>query len=341
MNFAPIIRLKNKIGIHSFASSCFLRYSFFVFILLKGRPLKFFRFIFLIALNACVSVPKTGEIFRPAWLETPQAGCSSDEMCAVGTGGGLNAARIDARAEISKIFETKIDVSSSASGTLFDTALHETITEKTNVLLNAVEIKETFKDGETVYALAVLDKPIAAAVLQKDIRKIDDALAAALKETSLPAAARAERLFAERNVLNARRAVLTGSFLPDAVPYAEIAFRKKEAAEKQKIFIESAAPLLEQNVRETLSGVGYILSAEKSGANLQISVSFTSEQQHINVEGFVRFLFGFKLEVTDKNGVKTETAAASFSETGRTYNQAFENAADSYKKLLSEKIPSF
>ncbi len=326
----------------SFASLYFLRYYFFVFILLKGRPLKIFRFILLFALNACVSAPlTTARAPRPAWLETPKAGCSSDELCAVGAGNSLNAARIDARTEISKILETKIDASSSTSETLYGAILNERISEKTNVLLNAAEIKETFEDGGSVYALAALDKPIAAAVLKKEIQKLDDETESALKEGSLPAVVRAERLFAERNVLNARRAVLTGSLIPDAVSFAEIASRKKEAAEMQKLFIEAAAPLLEQSVREALSAAGYVIASEKSGADLIVAVSFVSQRQHLNVEGFVRYRFDFKLEVSDKSGSKEDKAAASFSETGRTYNQAFENAADSYKKLLSDNIPSF
>ncbi len=301
--------------------------------------LKLFGFAVLLVLCSCASLNREQAPFRPAWLETPQAGCASDELCAVAQGRTRNAAQLNARAEISKILETKINVSSLSVETLADAELNQKIHEQTNILLNDIEIKEAFEDNGSVYALAALNKPIAAAVLKKDIEKIDEDIKNNLTKETLAAASKAETAFAQRSALNARYAVLTGTFLPDPVSYAEIVRHKRNVAAKTKIFLESLSPVLEQGVREALEKAGYTLVSDKTDATKSIYVKFSAERQHLNVEGFVRYLFGFKLSITDKKGETSETAAASFSETGRTYSQAFENAVASYKEMLSENTP--
>lgn len=299
-------------------------------------------FVFL---SACTPVPPlriagVGSL-PPAWLEKPDAGCSADELCAVGEGTGRNAAGINARLELAKILETKIDAVSAVSETETEAGLSQNVTERTDFLLNTAEIRETFEGGKSVYALAVLNKPLSAAILKKDIEKLDENIKDAVSRGSLPDAVKAERAAVQRKSLNAKYAVLTGDFLPEKVSYADVLDCKRKATEGKVLFVRSESPLLTQSVRSVLEQAGYALAGTGGRQAVTLDVLFSSGKQHLNVKGFVRYLFNFRLVFTDAKGVRKETAVASFSETGRTYGQAFEYAAESYRSYLAENIPSF
>lgn len=154
--------------------------------------------IFLTALFFAAAWPvqaKSGKE-KPAWINNPYAVCAKEELCAVGVGSGLNGAKADARSGLAKVFEARIKSSFESALNQNDdettSKIRDYVSESSDVLLNAVEIKETFDTPTDIYALAVLNKPVAARITQEEIDDLDQKMTALLQEDSPAAAVRLE-----------------------------------------------------------------------------------------------------------------------------------------------------
>lgn len=180
---------------------------------------------------------KTG---KPEWINNPYAVCAKEELCAVGVGSGLNSAKADARSGLAKVFEARIKSSFESTLNQNDdettSKIRDYVSESSDVLLNAVEIKETFDTPTDVYALAVLNKPAAARITQEEIDDLDQKMKALLQEDSPAAAVRLEKLYEQRRGLNQRHIVLTGSPVIEEVTYEQVYGNKKARIGKRHIF---------------------------------------------------------------------------------------------------------
>ena len=81
--------------------------------------------VMLAALTSCStssvskseSKSKAGGRERPAWIDSPQEGCTEAEMCAVGEGAGKMVAEAAARTSIAQFFETHVKGDSTVTTT--------------------------------------------------------------------------------------------------------------------------------------------------------------------------------------------------------------------------------
>lgn len=123
----------------------------------------------------------------PDWV-TGNAKKYPNDMYLVGKGTGSSAdeARNRARGELAAIFEVKIEVVTANATEVIKSGqkelVHKTATQsvsaKTDKVLNGVEIAENWRDSGTAehHALAVLSRAKAAASLREEIDKIDTAV---------------------------------------------------------------------------------------------------------------------------------------------------------------------
>lgn len=131
---------------------------------------------------------------RPLWVNSPYDVCSERELCAVGEGSGSLNANANARQALAKIFSTQIkskttiskrDQTTSESEGVWQGQTEEDfdqfIQEKTEQILKGVEIKASFQDKTSVYALAVLDRVVAAKLIAKEMGELDERMIAAYK----------------------------------------------------------------------------------------------------------------------------------------------------------------
>ncbi|HMX94898.1 MAG TPA: LPP20 family lipoprotein, partial [Elusimicrobiota bacterium] len=134
----------------------------------------------------------------PAWVRGPdRAYPESKYVIGVGVGSDLDAARTNARAEISKTFQARIQQTmkdtqteqSSAAGKRRGPALGTQKSElnttvSTDNLLEGVAIKETWfdKKGKKYYALALLDKVTAQRSLSSQITDLEETINARRNE---------------------------------------------------------------------------------------------------------------------------------------------------------------
>lgn len=301
-----------------------------------------------LVLQACVTTgtnAKTTAGSKPKWINDPSAACSSNELCAVGTGATVKRAQADARNQIAKVFESKIK--SSFETTFIDendstySKVKDYISDESEVILEAVEVKETFEAPEDVYALAVLNKPTAARVTKQDIDDLDQKMTALLKEDTPAAAVQLEKLYEERRSYNRRYTVLTGHPMPERVTYDQVYGNKKDRIGKRHIFLKvdgKPNTAFDQAVRSVLKENGYTFAASASEETPKVVISLEEEEQYIKVKGFVKYAYHFTMKAPDKKGKMIDVLATTIEESGRNQQQAFKNALSSLKDYIKENI---
>lgn len=282
---------------------------------------------------------------KPEWINNPYAVCAKEELCAVGVGSGLNSAKADARSGLAKVFEARIKSSFESTLNQNDdettSKIRDYVSESSDVLLNAVEIKETFDTPTDVYALAVLNKPAAARITQEEIDDLDQKMKALLQEDSPAAAVRLEKLYEQRRGLNQRYIVLTGSPVIEEVTYEQVYGNKKVRIGKRHIFLSVAGKpdkAFDQTVRGVLKENGYTFADEADGRTPRVIISLQPEKQYSNIDGFVKYAYHFTMKAPDKKGKTIDVLATTLTETGRNERQAFSNALESLKAYLNENV---
>lgn len=282
---------------------------------------------------------------KPEWINNPYAVCAKEELCAVGVGSGLNSAKADARSGLAKVFEARIKSSFESTLDQNDdettSKIRDYVSESSDVLLNAVEIKETFDTPTDVYALAVLNKPAAARITQEEIDDLDQKMKALLQEDSPAAAVRLEKLYEQRRGLNQRHIVLTGSPVIEEVTYEQVYGNKKARIGKRHIFLSVAGKpdkAFDQTVRGVLKENGYTFADEADGRTPRVIISLQPEKQYSNIDGFVKYAYHFTMKAPDKKGKTIDVLATTLMETGRNERQAFSNALESLKAYLNENV---
>lgn len=305
---------------------------------------------FAFVLQACTTTglnAKSAGGAKPKWIDNPSVVCSASELCAVGTGATVKRAQADARNQIAKIFESKIK---SSFETMFvdenDSSYSKVtdyISDESEVILQAVEVKETYEDEKSgdVFALAVLNKPTAARLTKQDIDDLDGKMSALLKEDTPAAAVQLEKLYEERRGYNRRYTVLTGHPMDEVVGYDQVYGNKKDRIGKRHIFLKvdgKPNTAFDQAVRSVLKENGYTFAASASEATPEVLISFEEEEQYINVKGFVKYAYHFTMKAPDKKGKTIDVLATTIEESGRNRQQVFKNALSSLKDYIKENI---
>lgn len=301
-------------------------------------------FFFLFALTACAA-DKTVKTELPAWVNSPYASCSADEFCAVGTASNFALAKADARNGLAKVFQARIKSSFESDTRVknddVSSEMRDFVSETSDVMLNATEIRETFKDNGKFYALATLDKNKAARITREEIDDLDEKMTALLQDESPAAAVRLEKLYEKRRGLNQRYITLAGESIPESVGYDQVYGNKKARVGKRHVYLSPKAgskPSFVQTVRGVMTENGYTFATVPTEKTPVVHVSMTAERQFLKVDGFVKYDYHFVLSAPDKNGVDVERLATTFTESGLNENQAYSKAILSLKDYLKENI---
>lgn len=296
-----------------------------------------------LCLASCASTgganKKAGE---PAWVAHAASACASGELCAVGEGQTAKRAKTDARAALGKVFETKLAASYenvlSQDGDGVMERSRDSVSEQTDIVLEAVEIRETYEKGGNFFALAVLNKDKAAKLLKQDMDKLDEDMEIMRSRKTPPSAIRLEKLFAERSGLNRRYVVLTGKSRMESLSYNDVTAYKKAVTGKKIFLTTKGARTFDKAVRNAMLENGYAFVADPEKAAARVTATIESDEQFLNVKGFVKYAFRFTLSGPDKSGKQVEQLVESFDETGRSEVQAAANATEALKKYLSEHL---
>lgn len=284
----------------------------------------------------------------PSWVLNPSRICKKSQLCAVGEGVSLNRAETEARLGISKVFKTQIKSKFTTSLTSKNGSMSEQtsdeVEETTNGIVEGVEILKTHETETGFYALAALDKRKAAQALKTQIEMLDDKLKVLMSEDSDALKVQVEQVYIKRQALNERYAFLSGFELPSMTSYEKVFKARRDAAAKLLLHVklkEETPKFIEPILVQSLGKIGYrITSGEGNHSNATHKVwgEYTSEQQHLKVDGFVKYRFLLNLKAMNKKNIESGNLTFSVVETGRSYKQAKENALPLIKEYIEKNI---
>ncbi len=282
----------------------------------------------------------------PVWISDPYAVCDENAFCAVGSANNLNAAGAQARAGIAKIFQARVKSSLSSlvesNNDSVSSAARHSLSEESDVLLKTVEIKETFRQGETFYALAFLDKQKAARIVAGKIDDLDSKMEAFLQDDNAASARKAEKLYEQRRELNELMIVLTGKGVLESFSFADVFKNRKEKTKGGDIclnIIGTKNNTFKSTVKNVFKENGYIISNDCS---IKVTVSVQANREPTDIEGLEKYSFGFSVKAKEiLSGKQTLLFERSFSEAGQNADQALSLVINDFKQELTESIGDF
>ncbi len=284
----------------------------------------------------------------PSWLSDVSKGCSSGELCAVGTGDSRIQAEVNARAELAKIFQNKISATFKskleAVGSSVSDDLSEEIIETTQMALDGVEIKKHHEDKLNFYALALIDKKKAAKGFKTEITKLDNEIDAYMKDSSGSTVVKAEKAFIKRESLAKNYEFLSGGTIHSKITFEQIFKNKRDVLGKiiAHVYLDEDEPKPVESLLVTLlTEAGYKVTTGKERskyATHTVTGDIVADKKHMNVDGFEKF--DIIINLSAKNSSKVETGHLNFTaqETGRNYSQAYAKAEEKIKGYLKENL---
>lgn len=239
------------------------------------RPLVTAAF-FLLASSAAYAAP-------PGWAGGKDPKYPKEKMLVgVGKGTSQQSADMDARAEISRIFESKVSsvmddfqasaskVNSSGKGVHVEVQTVAQLTKVTTAkTLKGVEVQERGQDGATYYALATLSREQCVNSLTEEIETLDQKISGAVTAgegadgmSAFKAYGNAMNMMDEREALNAMLRVCDpkGKGIPSSVSMADLSGKFSEAAGNLRIGIVvegNGAAKVRDCILEGLGNKGY------------------------------------------------------------------------------------
>ncbi|MBT3586177.1 MAG: LPP20 family lipoprotein [Halobacteriovoraceae bacterium] len=294
---------------------------------------------------------------RPIWISEPYEFCDKHQFCAVGEGTGSMVAESSARKNLAKVFETKIeakfkvvstmegqqDEDGIMQGTLNEDVKNE-INEKASQVLKGVEILNKFEDSDAIYALAVLDRNVAAKSLRAEMDDMDQQIVGYYKDDKRSSLYRATKLFRVRQNLNLRHEFLAGNSYPNKISFAKILARKRAKAKLGiTIFVDfkelgRISEIRHLIIRQLLDNDFKVVTNKNKKHQYVVKGKLAKEKQYFNVKGFKRYKFMLQLKSLSLKGAKIGAVDFTVSHSGRKLSQAYSNAMAEIQVYIKEHL---
>jgi hypothetical protein len=213
----------------------------------------------LALLLVCISCAST-QSQRPSWVDGADARFpASKYLCAVGSGGSRDAAEKAGFAALARIFEAKItSVSEDFLAEYSKTGappLNVQSSEVRNAVqsqqtLSDVQIPEVWTDKTTVFALACLERSLAARAWRDKINPLDDSIGKKLvaaeqadKRAKVKNLSEVLLLLTERQVLNSQLSLLeNGPGIKSQYSQSDVAQAFGQATEALQLGVQVTGP---------------------------------------------------------------------------------------------------
>lgn len=292
--------------------------------------------LFLLLLSGCSLFEKRPHLSdsakeTPEWIYSPYDACSEEqELCATGEAKTYAEADVQARNNLASIFEVKVksdlNIQTSSTQTFpwqgsVKQEVQQSLQESVDQVLETVQIKKHFKKEKLVYSLASLDREKASELLGARLTKLDDELETLWRRRSRTNLRNIVRLYLEREKLNERYSIVSGTPRPAPMTFEEIvAWREtRPKVEALVLRVGQAPPWMVEKLKELLTESGFRIV--RGNAQKMVSLNVESIKEFLNVEGFEKYTFTMNLTSFEK-GEKNKVLSASETVTGRTQADA-------------------
>lgn len=283
----------------------------------------------------------------PVWVYSPYDGCEQEaELCATGEAVSQGAADASALAGLASIFEVKVVSEFNSLSTskqsfpwlgVVEQEVQQSLGESVDQILEMVQIKKRFKLKQMTYSLASLDREKAGELIGGRLRRIDEELATLWSKRSRTNLRKIMKLSLEREKLNERFSIVSGSPRQAVVSYKEIIQWRlsKPKTELLALRIGQAPEWMSDKLKELLTEAGFKIV--KGDAEKAVSLNVDSIKEFLNVQGFEKYTFTMNLTSFEK-GEKNKVLAISETVSGRTQADALLKVKNYFSKYLEQHL---
>jgi hypothetical protein len=278
--------------------------------------------------------------------------CEQELLCAVGSGSSLADALGEARSEVAKFFQAKIQSKSqiststeqkgqTASSGTFDEWTNKVVSVETSELISGLEIKKQAEVDGIQYVLMSLNRAKTAGIILEKIQEIDTENAQLMELDSR---------FAYPKILKNLRLVDIYRDRYSLISSKPITFKVKKETLQAKInklpsmnlaIVTKGQKLpakLGHTLIELLAPLKVVIVSKKSSPAFFLKGEIITEEQYFNVAGFKKLNVVYKLELCDsKNKVFGKMSVLS-EQVARNSDQAIEKAIPEIKEALQENL---
>lgn len=308
--------------------------------------------LLLLLVSSCAlfqSEPELSETSKGAasWIYAPYEGCSeSEELCATGEAKNYAEADAQARNNLASIFEVAVksefNVQTSSSQSFPWTGavrqeVQQSLQESVNQILETVQIKKHAKHNKLTYSLASLNRAKASELIGNRLTKVDDELNTLWANRSRLNLRKIVRLYLEREKLNERYSIVSGSPRPSMMTYKDIVAWRESRPKVENIALRvgQAPEWMTEKLKELLTEAGFRIV--KGETNKAISLNVDSIKEYLNVEGFEKYTFTMNMTSFD-NGEKNKIISASETVTGRSQADALLKVKSFFNDYIEQHL---
>jgi hypothetical protein len=308
--------------------------------------------LLLLLVSSCAlfqSKPELSENSKeaPGWIYAPYEACSEEaELCATGEAKTYAEADAQARNNLASIFEVNVksefNVQTSSTQTFpwsgaVKQEVQQSLQESVNQILETVQIKKHAKHNKLSYALASIDRHKASELIGGRLSKIDDELDTLWAKRSRTNLRKIVRLYLEREKLNERYSIVSGSPRPAKMTYKDImAWREtRPKVENLTLKVGQAPEWMTDKLKELLTEAGFRIV--KGDADKAISLNVDSIKEFLNVEGFEKHTFTMTM-TSFENGEKNKVVSASETVTGRSQADALLKVKTYFNEYIEQHL---
>jgi hypothetical protein len=281
----------------------------------------------------------------PLWVNSPSEFCSSQEFCTVGEAAGSLAAETAAVNGIARIFNTKVSGTTNIQSNMEKDKVEENFTQSeslsTEKILLGVEIKERYKDpsGQN-FALAVLKKQKARALVEQELKKAEDEVLSLIESPKLSKVLKAKKVLMNMETSMQDFVTITGLSYNAKIKLSDLERLEKKLTKNQSLFIDTTMKFDEELKHAVITEVlnnGWRVSTKPMTDHYELKLDLKKKHLHLKVEGFIKVAFETSLQA-EINNKKVGAVNYKSEQLARNEEQAQYQHNEEFKKYLSENF---
>jgi len=299
--------------------------------------------IFLLGLF--ISCSGSSKSSFPSWVNDAKSTCSSNSICAVGSGQTEEEAKEDARTNIQKYFETKINSNFVSKLTVnndkSDNYTSERLNSRATGILKGVDFRKIHRQNGVVYVLASLEKKTINNELKFNMDTLDEKMKNLMKDGNMSSIKKAEKLYNERAKLNEKYLFVNGVNYPEVVSYSTIHNEKNESKKKNvSYFLTVSEKGLKNVLSQVLTDNGGVIVSNGDKAYYTVSATVKSKKLYLKLTGFEKYSITFNVNII-KNGIIINSINKVFVESGVNYEQIYLSVLNEFDKFLDDNLMDY
>ncbi len=285
----------------------------------------------------------------PAWFHHPSEYCSAWQICASAEGESLELAQNLARAnlssqlitQVSYHYENRAVLTSEDIDSQYSELAQRTVQSQSELVLAGVSVREQQKVDQSYYVLVSLDRQLMARRLREQMEQVDEKMKDFFEAKDRIFYTPLRTLFDEREQLASLYLVVQGSSFPRRYSLTELRAYRQQNPQHTFLIVDESSDEHQflDGISARFSSSGhFVITRPSEKYDRKLIFRLEKEEQHLNVEGFVRYKLTANLIHQNPSGVELGKISLSSTTTGRSLVHCIEKAQNELVPQIEKKL---